>query len=76
MRMSKFFITIDAAIHDALTRIKIFFGMGRWQVVYNEDGKRSRPMCRRIAEDYAEMFGGHLIETDRPIYDLGLRRWR
>ena len=43
-----------------------------WRVVYL-DGKRSLPMCKRIAEDYAEIFGGRVERTSDPIYHLGLR---
>ena len=45
---------------------------GSWYVLY-PDGKNSRPMSYRIAKDYAEMFGGEVLPTDKPIYDRGLR---
>lgn len=43
-----------------------------WRVIY-DDGQRSRPMCKRIAKDYAKMFNGSIELTHDPIYDLGLR---
>jgi hypothetical protein len=30
---------------------------GKYRVIYNEGG-RSEPMCRDVAHDYAEIFGG------------------
>lgn len=33
---------------------------GEWRVLY-PDGQRSQPFSRKVAEDYAEMFGGKVI---------------
>ena len=43
---------------------------GNWLVVYS-DGKRSTPMKKSTAQSYANMFGGTIEKTDKPITWLG-----
>jgi hypothetical protein len=52
---------------------KKFFGIGNWYVLY-PDGRKSRPMCCRVAKSYSRIFGGTIHPTSKPIFDLGLRR--
>lgn len=37
---------------------------GQWRVRY-KDGKLSEPMCKDVAYDYAEMFGGRIIPKNK-----------
>ena len=54
-------------------RVKFFFGVGRWRVVYM-DGEVSRPMSARAAKNYYGIFkAAALIATEKPIVDLGLK---
>lgn len=47
-------------------RIKGFFGLGNWRVIY-PDGERSIPMTRRVAQFCRNRAGGVLLHTKAPI---------
>lgn len=38
---------------------------GRYRVLY-PDGRRSQPLCKDVAEEYAELFKGTVIPADEP----------